>query len=145
MEVLSALKNANVLGCILAHIEDFNGYPEAYANFFNAVAPFHSHITYSGTNTAIDRYMSGTIALSPPTSACTPTFTLVRVPKTLPITNADQICILHDHVHDIRKYQNRKPTLAGPCSTKSKRCHKCHQLRYIRHKCPCIKKIFHFK
>jgi len=45
MEVLSVLENANVLGRILAHMEDFEGYPEAYATFFCAVAPFHSHIT----------------------------------------------------------------------------------------------------
>jgi len=31
MEVLSTLENANVLGHILAHVEDFEGYPEAYA------------------------------------------------------------------------------------------------------------------
>ena len=66
IEALSTLKNANILGHILAHIEDFDGYPEAYANFFHAIAPFYSHITYSGTNTAIDHYMSRAIALRPP-------------------------------------------------------------------------------
>jgi len=48
MEALSALENANVLGCILTHIEDFDGYPKAYTNFFKSVTPFHGHITYSG-------------------------------------------------------------------------------------------------
>jgi len=145
MEALSALENANVLGRILAHVEDFEGYPEAYATFFRAVAPFHGHITYSGTNTAIDRYMSSAIALGPPASACHPDFVPIRVPCPLPITNADHIRILHDHVRDIRKYQNEKPTLTGPRSTKDKRCHKCHQLGHIRRECPRNKKVFRFK
>ena len=113
MEALSALENANVLGRILAHVEDFEGYPEAYAAFFRSVAPFHGHITYSGTNTAIDRYMSSAIALGPPASACRPEF----VP----------------------------PTPTGPRSTKSKHCHKCHQLGHIRRECPRNKKVFRFK
>jgi len=145
MEALSALENANILGRILAHVDDFEGYPEAYATFFCTVAPFHSHITYSGTNTAIDRYMSGAIALGPPASACTPICTPIRIPHIPSITNADQIHTLHDHVCDIRKYQNRKPTPAGLRSTKTKRCHKCHQLGHIRRKCPRVKKVFHFK
>jgi len=145
MEALSALENANVLGRILAHVEDFKGYPEAYATFFHAVTPFHGHITYSGTNTAIDRYMSRAIALSPPASACTPAFTPVRVPCPLLTNYANQTCILHDHVRDIRKYQNRKSTPVGPCSTKSKRCHKCHQLGHIHRECPRVKKVFRFK
>jgi len=145
MEALSALKNANVLGCILAHMEDFEGYPEAYATFFRAVAPFHSHIMYSGTNTAIDRYMSGAIALGPPASACTPAFTPVHVPCPLLTNYTNQIRILHDHTHDICKYQNRKPTPAGPRSNKSKRCHKCHQLGHICRECPRNKKVFCFK
>jgi len=145
MEVLSALENANILGRILAHMEDFEGYPKAYATFFRAVAPFHGHITYSGTNTAIDCYMSGTITLGPPASACTPAFTPICVPCPLPTDYTNQICILHDHTRDIHKYQNRKPTLAGPRSNKGKRCHKCHQLRHIRRECPYIKKVFRFK
>jgi len=91
MEALSVLENANVLGRILTHVEDFEGYPEAYATFFRAVAPFHGHITYSSTNTAIDRYMSSVIALGPPASTCTPAFTPVCVPCPLPITNADHV------------------------------------------------------
>jgi len=145
MEALSALENANVLGRILAHIEDFDGYPKAYANFFKAVAPFHGHIMYSGTNTAIDRYMSGAIALGPPTSACTPAFTPACMPDIPSITNADHICILHDHIHDIHKYQ-KKPTLIGPHSTRSKCCHKCREYSHIR--CECTqgkKKHFCFK
>jgi len=145
MEALSALKNTNILGCILTHMEDFEGYPKAYATFFRAVTPFHGHIMYSGTNTAINCYMSGVIALGLPASACTPTHIPICIPHIPFITNADQIRILHDHVHDISKYQNRKPTPAAPRSNKSKRCHKCHQLGHIHCKCPCIKKVFRFK
>jgi len=145
MEVLSALENANVLGHILAHIEDFDGYPEAYATFFHAITPFHGHITYSGTNTAIDHYMSRAIALGLPASVCTSMHTPVHTPSIPSIPNADQIHILHDHVCDICKYQNRKPTLAGPHSTKAKRCHKCCQYGHIRCECPHVKKVFHFK
>jgi len=139
MEVLSTLENANVLGCILAHIEDFDGYPKAYANFFKHIAPFHGHITYSSTNTAIDHYMSRAIALSPPASACTPAFTPVCMPDIPSITNTDQIRILHDHVRDIHKYQT-KPTPTGLRSTKSKHCHKCREYGHIHRKCTLGKK-----
>jgi len=139
MEALSALKNANILGRILTHIEDFDGYPKAYTNFFKSIAPFHGHITYSGTNTAIDRYMSGVIALSLPILACTPTFTPVCMPNISSITNADQICTLHDHACNICMYQ-KKPTPIGPHSTKSKCCHKCHKYSHICCKCTLGKK-----
>ena len=70
MEVLSNLKNTNVLGHILAHTKEFDRQPKAYAAFFQAVSPFCGHITYSGTNVAIDHYMSGaiTLGLSRPTT-----------------------------------------------------------------------------
>ena len=145
MEALSALKNANVLGRILAHMEDFEGYPKAYTTFFRAVAPFHGHITYSGTNTAIDCYMSSAITLSPPASVCRPKFVPVCIPCPLPTDYANQIRVLHNHTCDIRKYQNRKPTPAGPRSNKSKHCHKCHQLGHICRECPRNKKVFCFK
>jgi len=145
MEALSALKNANILGHILAHIEDFDGYPKAYANFFKSVAPFHGHITYSGTKTAIDCYMSRAIALGPPTSVCTPTFTSICMPDISSITNADHICNLHDYTCDVHMYQ-KKPTLIGLHSTKSKCCHKCYEYSHIHHKCTLgKKKHFHVK
>jgi len=115
MEALSVLENANVLGRILAHMEDFEGYPEAYATFFRAVAPFHSHITHSSTNTAIDRYMSGAIALSPPASACTPAFTPVHIPCPLPTDYANQICVLHNHACDIKNLTQEGPRFGVPC------------------------------
>ena len=141
MEALSSLENANILGCILAHVEDFKGYPQAYANFFKHAAPFRGHITYSGTNTAIDRYMSGAITLSLPALACTPPH--IRTSDILPPPYANQIKSLHDHLRTLRCYQ-MKPTLIGPCSTKSKCCHECHQLGHIRHECPQGKKKHFF-
>jgi len=144
MEALSALKNANILGRILAHIEDLDGYPEAYTNFFHAVAPFHSHITYSSTNTAIDHYMSRAIALGLPASACTSMHTPVHTPSIPSIPYADQIRTLHGHAHNLCMYQ-KKPIPAGPRSTKTKRCHKCHQLGHIHCECPRVKKVFRFK
>jgi hypothetical protein len=71
MEVLSDLENANVLGYILAHHEDFDGNPKAYASFFLKVAPFHGHITTSSCNTTMDPYATDLLAFRPPTSACT--------------------------------------------------------------------------
>ena len=141
MEALSSLENANILGRILAHVEDFEGYPQAYANFFKHAAPFRSHITYSGTNTAIDRYMSGAIALGPPASACSPP--CVCTPDLLPPPYADQIKSLRDHSRTLRRYQ-MKPTLIGLCSTKSKRCHKCRQLGHIHRECTQGKKKHFF-
>ena len=141
MEALSSLENANILGRILTHVEDFKGYPQAYANFFKHATPFCSHITYSSTNTAINRYMSGGIALGLPASAYTPP--CVCTPDTFPPPYADQIKSLHNHSCTLHCYQ-MKPTPIGPCSTKSKHCHKCHQLGHIRHECPQGKKKHFF-
>jgi hypothetical protein len=40
MEVLSDLENANILGHILAHHEDFDDNPKAYTTFFTKVTSF---------------------------------------------------------------------------------------------------------
>ena len=141
MEALSSLENANILGHILTHVEDFEGYPQAYANFFKHATPFRGHITYSSTNTAIDCYMSRVIALSPPASACTPP--CIHTPDILPPPYANQIKSLHDHSHMLRHYQ-MKPTPIGPHSTKSKCCHKCCQLGHICCKCTQGKKKHFF-
>ena len=141
MEALSSLENTNILGCILVHVEDFKGYPQAYTNFFKHATPFHSHITYSSTNTAINRYMSGAITLSLPASACTPTH--ICTSDTFPISYADQIKSLCDHSCTLRCYQ-MKPTPIGLHSTKSKHCHKCCQLGHIHCECPQGKKKHFF-
>ena len=48
MEVLSDLENANILGRIMAHHDEFEGNPKAYAAFFLKVAPFKGQVTNSG-------------------------------------------------------------------------------------------------
>src|SRR5437588_8414870 len=71
MEVISDLENANVLGRILAHREDFDNNPKAYAAFFTKVAPFKGHVTNSSRDTTVNPYAAGLISFSPPASACT--------------------------------------------------------------------------
>jgi hypothetical protein len=71
MEVLSDLENANILDCILAHHEDFDDNPKAYATFFTKVAPFKGHVTNSSRDTTVDPYAAGLISFSPPASTCT--------------------------------------------------------------------------
>jgi len=129
MEVLSNLKNANVLGHILVHTEEFDRYPKAYASFFQTVSPFHGHITYSGTNVAIDRYMSGAIALGLP-----------AVSKPLPpyvhLTYADTLCNSKSICKPLTMVDKLLPVPTRPCSTCGKHCHKCYVLGHIRCKCP---------
>jgi len=131
MEVLSNLENANVLGCILVHTEEFDGHPEAYASFFQAVSPFCGHITYSGTNIAINRYMSGAIALGPP-AVSKPPPPYMHISYANALHNTQSLC------------KKKAPTIitklpsipTGPRSTCGKCCHKCCVLGYIRHECP---------
>ena len=132
MEVLSDLENANVLGRILAHTEEFDGQPEAYASFFQAVSPFRGHITYSGTNVSIDRYMSGAIALGPPAVSKPP-------PPYIHGTSADALCNSKSICKPVTKVDTpvKMPSIpTGPRTTCGKRCHKCRQLGHIRRECP---------
>ena len=131
MEVLSDLENANVLGRILAHTEEFDGQPEAYASFFQAVSPFRGHITYSGTNVSIDRYMSGAIALGPPAVSKPPPY--IHLTYADALRNSKSICKPLTKVDTPVKMPSI-PT--GPRTTCGKRCHKCHQLGHIRRECP---------
>src|SRR5437879_5003396 len=71
MEVLSDLENANILGRILAHHEDFDDNPKAYAAFFTKVAPFKGHVTNSSRDTTIDPYAASLISFGLPASTCT--------------------------------------------------------------------------
>ena len=126
------IKNTNVLGHILMHTEEFNSQPEAYDSFFQAVLPFCGHITYLGTNVNIDHYMSGAIALGLPTvSKPLPPYIYLTYADVL--HNSKSICKLLTMV-DTQVRSASIPT--GPRSTCGKHCHKCHQLRHIRHKCP---------
>ena len=129
MEVLSDLKNTNILGCILAHTKEFNSHLEAYASFFQAMSPFRGYITYLGTNVAIDRYMSSAIALGPP-AVSTPPPPYNHLTYADVLRNSKSICKLLTTV-------DKPPSIpTGPRSTHGKRCHKCRVLGYIRHECP---------
>ena len=129
MEVLSDLKNANVLGRILVHTEEFNGHPKAYATFFQAVLPFCRHITYSGTNVSIDCYMSSAIVLSPPAVSKPP-------PPYIHLTYANALCNSKSICKPVNTQIKLLPIPTRPCSTHGKCCHKCHILGHIRYECP---------
>jgi len=123
------LKGTNVLGRILAHTEEFNGHPEAYTAFFQAVTPFCRHITYLGTNVAIDRYMSSAITLGPPTVS-------QPLPPYIHLTYADTLCNSKSICKPLTAV-NKPPSIStGPHSTHGKHCHKCCVLGHIRHECP---------
>jgi hypothetical protein len=87
MEVLSDLENANVLGRILAHHEDFDDNPKAYATFFTKVAPFKGHVTNSSHDTTVDPYAAGLISFGPPASA----YTVSDMYYTLLLTYAEAV------------------------------------------------------
>ena len=53
MEVLSDLENANILGHIMAHHDEFEGNPKAYTTFFLKVAPFKGQVTNSRCDTSM--------------------------------------------------------------------------------------------
>ena len=156
MEVLSDLENANVLGHILAHHEDFDNNPKAYATFFTKVAPFKGHVTNSGHDTTINPYTTGLISFGLPASACT----ISDIYYTLLLTYAEAVKKSHappsapsappTMPHAMRNALRRdmpRPVLSTSSTTSSdhstisrryhsKRCHKCHILRYIRQECP---------
>ena len=171
MEVLSDLENANVLGRILAHTEEFDGQPEAYASFFKAMSPFCGHITYSGTNVAIDHYMSGAITLGPPAvsttvsydhmtcadvlrnptkSICKPVSDVSKPPPYIHLTYADALrnSITPFDKKTMQRFSKPLSAPSGPRSTCNKRCHKCRKLGHIRRECPTHqgkKKVFFHK
>jgi hypothetical protein len=156
MEVLSDLENANVLGCILAHHEDFDNNPKAYTTFFTKVTPFKGHVTNSSHDTTVDPYTAGLISFSPPASACTvsdsyytPLLTYAEAVKKshalpyMPYAPSTMPCVMRYALC----YDMPCPTLSTSSATSSnhstisgrycfKCCHKCHTLGHIRQKCP---------
>jgi hypothetical protein len=164
MEVLSDLENANVLGCILAHHEDFDDNPKAYATFFTKVAPFKGHVTNSGHDTTIDPYAAGLISFGPPASACTvsdmyytPLLTYAEAVKKshappfalhiLPIMpcamrNAPRCDMPHLTLSTSSTTSSDRSTISR--RHRSKRCHKCHLLGHIRQECPNWHKSRHY-
>jgi hypothetical protein len=164
MEVLLDLENANVLGRILAHHEDFNNNPKAYATFFTKVAPFKGHVTNSSCDTTVDPYAASLILFGPPTSACTvsnmyytPLLTYAeavkkscappsapRVPPTMPRAMCNMLC--HDMpcpmLSILSTTSSDRSTISG--RHRSKHCHKCHVLGHIRQECPNWHKSRHY-
>jgi hypothetical protein len=164
MEVLSDLENANVLGRILAHHEDFDDNPKAYATFFTKVAPFKGHVTNSSRDITVDPYAAGLISFGPPASACTISdmyYTLLltyaeavkksRAPPSVPHAPPTAPCAMcnaprHDMPHPA--LFTLSITLSD-CSTisgrhRSKHCHKCHLFGHIRQECPNWHKSRHY-
>jgi hypothetical protein len=164
MEVLSDLENANVLGYILAHHEDFDNNPKAYATFFTKVAPFKGHVTNSSCDTTVDPYATGLISFGPPASACTvsdmhytPFLTYAEAvkkshaPPSAPCTPPTMPCTMRNvPCRDMpRPMLSTSSTTSSNHSTisgrhRSKRCHKCHLLGHIRQKCPNWRKSRHY-
>jgi hypothetical protein len=156
MEVLSDLENANVLGHILAHHEDFNDNPKAYTTFFTKVAPFKGHVTNSGRDTTVNPYAAGLISFSLPASACTvsdmyytPLLTYAEAVKkshalpSAPHTPPTMPRVMHYALHrdTPRPMLSTSSATSSDHSTISRRhcskcCHKCHILRHIRQECP---------
>jgi hypothetical protein len=149
MEVLSDLENANILGHILAHHEDFDDNPKAYAAFFTKVAPFKGHVTNSGRDTTVDPYAASLISFGPPASACTvsdmyytPLLTYAeavkksRAPPTKPraMHNTPRRDMPHPALSASSTTSSDRSTISG--RHRSKRCHKCRTLGHIRQECP---------
>jgi hypothetical protein len=155
MEVLSDLENANILGHILAHHEDFDDNPKAYATFFTKVAPFKGYVTNSSRDTTIDPYTTGLISFGPPASTCTvsnmyytPLLTYaeaVKKSRALPSTPcapptmpcAMRYALHHDMPCPVLSISSATSSDHSTISRRhhSKHCHKCHILRHIRQEC----------
>ena len=164
MEVLSDLENANVLGHILAHHEDFNDNPKAYATFFTKVTPFKGHVTNSSHNTTVNLYAASLISFDLLASTCT----VSNMYYTLLLTYAEAVkksCALPSVPHApptmpraMRYALHRDmphPALFTSSTTlsdhstisgrhRSKCCHKCHILGHIRQECPNWRKSRHY-
>ena len=135
IEVLSDLENANILGCIMAHHDEFEGNPKAYTTFFLKVAPFKGQVTNSGRDTSMDLYTDSLLAFGPPAAK------VVR----------DIYTPLKTYAEAVKKTSCRAPcpapstfsatsTLSTTSSTSSKhkykRCHTCQKMGHIRQECP---------
>ena len=142
VEVLSDLENANILGRILAHHEDFDGNPKAYAAFFLKVSPFRGHVTNSGRDTTVDPYAASLMSFEPLASACKPS-SFFAPP-----------CAPRSMLPCYSPRSSRMPSTASTSSTsnkswsntyyvkksKSKRCYRCKRIGHIRQDCPYCRK-----
>ena len=155
VEVLSDLENANILGRILAHHEDFDGNPKAYAAFFLKVSPFRGHVTNSGRDTTVDPYAASLMSFGPPASACKPVSKMPR--PWLTYAEALKSSFRYTPPRAPRSMlpcympsSSRTPSTASTSSnsskswsntyydkkSKSKRCYRCKRIGHIRQDCP---------
>ena len=154
VEVLSDLENANILGRILAHHEDFDGNPKAYAAFFLKVSPFRGHVTNSGRDTTVDPYAASLMSFGPPASACKPVSKALR--PWLTYAEALKSSFFapprapRSMLPCYSPRSSRTPSTASTASTsskswsntyydkksKSKRCYRCKRTGHIRQDCP---------
>ena len=128
-------KNANILGCIMAHHDEFKENPKAYATFFLKVAPFEGQVTNSRCDTSVDLYTDSLLAFEPPAAKVV----------------SDIYMPLKTYAEALKKTSCRAPcpalstssatsTLSTTSSTSSKNkykcCHKCQKMGHIRQECP---------
>jgi hypothetical protein len=66
---LDYLEQANILGWLITHNDEFDNHPWAYASF-KVTTPFKGHIIFLGNNTAVNYSMSATHSFGPPASLC---------------------------------------------------------------------------
>jgi hypothetical protein len=133
----------------LAHHEDFDNNPKAYAAFFTKVAPFKGHVTNSSRDTTVDLYTAGLISFGPPAYACTVSdmyYTLLltyaeavkksRTPPTMPrvMRNVPRHDMPRSALSASFTTSSNHSTISG--RHRSKCCHKCHTLGHIRQECP---------
>ena len=152
MEVLSDLENANILGHILAHHEDFDGNPKAYATFSLKVSPFQGHVTNSSRNTTVNPYAASLMSFRLPASACKPVrkmpcpwLTYAEALKssfcyTLPCASHSMLpCYSPSSLHtsSTASTSNKSwPNTYYNKKSKSKQCYCCKRIGHIRQDCP---------
>ena len=130
---VSDLENANILGHIMAHHNEFEGNPKAYATFFLKVALFKGQVTNSRCDTSVDLYANSLLAFRPPAAKVV----------------SDIYTPLKTYAEAVKKVSSRAPALSTSSATsasstasltsskhKCKHCHKCQKMRYIRQECP---------
>ena len=129
VNALSDLENANILGRLIAHVEEFEGDTKAYASFFKAVSPFKGQVTYSGSNTQIDPSMTNHLAFGLPASAVTVCNNDRHIK---PITNTFKAI----HKDDRSGLTKTAPFHANTRCKFIKQCHKGRLFGHICRDCP---------
>ena len=122
MQALDFLEQANVLGRIVPHADEFDDHPKEYAQFFMCFNPFRGQVAYSAVNTRIDPSMTQLIALGPPESV-----RRTHIPIKPP-------------AYTVQACKGPTVTANKPIQSKTyninKRCHRCYRKGHIRRDCP---------